>query len=114
MRFFFILFSFFTLFCFSQDCLPEDVKTWAISQLHAKSPALGIKTKTSKVEEWPKSRQPNLEQRDDMFSLFKINRQKEREKLEGQETAKAVQENRRNNLMGETDELKFSHRNVYG
>ena len=27
MRFFFILFSFFTLFCFSQDCLPEDVKT---------------------------------------------------------------------------------------
>ena len=31
--------------------LPEDIKTWAIAQLHAKSPALGIKTKSSKVEE---------------------------------------------------------------
>ena len=96
--------------------LPEDIKTWAIAQLHSKSPALGIRSKISskKVQEWPERLQPNLEKRDDMFSLFKINRQKEREKLEGQETAKAVQENRRNNLMGETDELKFAHRNVYG
>ena len=94
--------------------LPEDIKTWAIAQLHAKSPALGIKTKSSKVEEWPKSLQPNLEKRDAMFRLYKVNRKKEREKLEGQETAKAKLENERKNLMGEKDELKFAHRNVYG
>ena len=94
--------------------LPTDIKTWAISQLHSKSPALGIKTKNSQIQEWPQSLQPNLEKRDAMFSLFKANRKKENEGLDGQETPKAKQENRRKNLMGETDELKFSHRNVYG
>jgi len=94
--------------------LPEDIKTWAISQLHAKSPALGIRSKTSKVEEWPKSRQPNLEQRDAMFRLYKENRRKEREKLENQDSESAKQANNRNNLMGKKDELKFAHRNVYG
>ena len=28
--------------------IPKDIKTWAISQLHANSPALGIATKTTK------------------------------------------------------------------
>ena len=32
--------------------LPEDVKAWAISQLHTKSPALGIK----KVKHYPKAK----------------------------------------------------------
>jgi uncharacterized protein (DUF1800 family) len=94
--------------------LPKDIKTWAIAQLHSKSPALGIKTKNSQIQEWPQSLQPNLEKRDETFSLYKKLRRKEKEKLEGQETAKAKTENRRNNLMGETDELKFAHRNAYG
>jgi uncharacterized protein (DUF1800 family) len=95
--------------------LPEDVKSWAISQLHSKSPALGVSNSFSKkIEEWPQSLQPNLEKRDDMFSLYKMNRHKEKEKREGQESPKAVQENYRKNLMGVTDELKFAHRNVHG
>ena len=40
--------------------LPEDIKAWAISQLHTKSPALGIKTFNSKVSPWPKTFQPDL------------------------------------------------------
>lgn len=95
--------------------LPEDIKAWAIAQLHSKSPALGISTSLSKkIEEWPDRLQPNLEKRDAMFRLYKANRMKEKAGLEGQETPKAVQENYRKNLMGETDELKFAHRNVYG
>ena len=43
--------------------LPEDIKAWAISQLHTKSPALGIKTFNSKVAPWPKSFQPDLDER---------------------------------------------------
>ena len=65
--------------------LPKDVKAWAISQLHAKSPALGIKKVKSypkaKVQEWPKSLQPNLKKRDDMFALYKQNVRKQRMEL---------------------------------
>ena len=61
--------------------LPEDVKAWAISQLHAKSPALGIKTvkayPKAKVQEWPKSLQPDLKKRDDMFAEWKQNERKQ-------------------------------------
>ena len=47
--------------------LPEDIKTWAISQLNANSPALGIKTFNSKVSPWPKSFQPDLNGRIKLF-----------------------------------------------
>ena len=40
------------LMFFHDTPLPEDVKAWAISQLHAKSPALGIK----KIELHPKAK----------------------------------------------------------
>ena len=52
------------LMFFPDTPLPEDVKAWAISQLHTKSPALGIKKiklyPKAKVKEWPKSLQPDL------------------------------------------------------
>ena len=38
--------------------LPNDVKNWAISQLKAKSPALGISQIGSKVKPWPQSLSP--------------------------------------------------------
>ena len=62
--------------------LPEDVKAWAISQLHAKSPALGIKKvkhyPKAKVQEWPKLLQPDLKKRDDMFAVYKQNVRKQK------------------------------------
>ena len=94
--------------------LPQDVKSWAISQLNVKSPALGIETVSSKVKEWPKSLQPDLLERDDMFFKFKNNRRKERKKLEGQDSQAAIDANQKNHLLARTDELKFSHRNTYG
>ena len=98
--------------------LPRDVKAWAISQLHAKSPALGIKKiklyPKAKVQEWPKSLQPDLKKRDDMFAVYKQNVRKQRMELEGHTSEAAKQANNRDNLMGEKDEMKFAHRNVYG
>jgi len=95
--------------------VPDDIKSWAIKQLHSKSPALGVSSSFSKkIKEWPKNLQPNLEKRDAMFRLYKVNRKKENEGLEGQDTPQAIQINYRKNLMGVTDELKFAHRNVYG
>ena len=35
--------------------IPDDIKDWAISQLHVDSPALGISTKYGKVKSWPQS-----------------------------------------------------------
>ena len=98
--------------------LPEDVKAWAISQLHNKSPALGIKRirlyPKHKVQEWPKSLQPDLKKRDDMFAVYKQNVRKQRMELEGHTSEAAKRANDRDNLMGEKDEMKFAHRNVYG
>jgi len=48
--------------------LPDDVKNWAISQLKAKSPALGISQIGTKVKPWPQSLQPDLMARDTMFA----------------------------------------------
>ena len=59
--------------------LPKDIKTWAISQLHTDSPALGIKTKSGKVEPWPQSLQPDLEERARLFRLLQGNYIKNRE-----------------------------------
>ena len=96
--------------------LPEDVKAWAISQLHAKSPALGIKRWkfNAKGKEWPKSVQPDLLERDNMYSLYKYNRKREEMGLDGYTSEAAKRDNDRKNLMGELDQLKFAHRNVYG
>ena len=98
--------------------LPEDVKAWAISQLHAKSPALGIKKiklyPNAKVQEWPKSHQPDLLERDNMFSTYKYNRKREEMGLDGYTSEAAKRDNERKNLLGKLDQLKFAHRNVYG
>ena len=91
--------------------LPKDVKAWAISQLHAKSPALGIKKvkvyPKAKVQEWPKSLQPDLKKRDDMFAVYKQNVRKQRMELEGHTSEAAKQANYRDNLMGEKDESEI-------
>ena len=47
----------------SETEIPEDIKGWAVSQLHADSPALGISTKYGKVKSWPQSMQPDLIER---------------------------------------------------
>ena len=94
--------------------VPEDIKNWALTQLHADSPALGIATKYGKVKSWPYSMQPDLHERAKLWRLYRENKQKERERKDGQELASAKQANRQNNLMREKDEMKFAHRNVYG
>ena len=50
--------------------IPDDIKTWAISQLHSNSPALGIRSISSKVETWPQSLQPDLDERAIRFRLL--------------------------------------------
>jgi len=94
--------------------LPEDIKSWATAQLHSKSPALGIEKVGGKVQPWPRALQPNLEKRIEMWTLFRLNRKKAREKIEGQDSPSAIWDNEIKNLMGKKDELKFSHRNIYG
>ena len=60
--------------------LPEDVKSWAISQLHSKSPALGVSNSFSKkIEEWPQSLQPDLIERAELFRLLQGTYLKNRE-----------------------------------
>ena len=59
--------------------IPKDIKTWAISQLHANSPALGISTKNGKVEPWPQAMQPDLEERARIFRFLQGNYIKNRE-----------------------------------
>ena len=101
-----------------ETTLPEDVKSWAINQLNAKSPALGIKriARMAKIvpTEWPKSVQPNLLERDNMFSLYKYNKKREEMGLAGFTSKAATRENERTNTLGVLDELKFAQRNVYG
>ena len=94
--------------------LPKDIKKWAISQLHADSPALGISRKTGKVELWPMSMQPDLEERARLFRLYIENKKKEEERKDGQELESAKRANREDNRMEKKDEMKFAHRNVYG
>ena len=50
--------------------IPDDIKTWAISQLHSNSPALGIRTRDAEVKSWPQSMQPDLEERSIHFRLL--------------------------------------------
>ena len=67
------------LFFQPDTSLPEDIKAWAISQLHTDSPALGISTKYGKVKPWPQSMQPNLDDRARLWRIYRENRKKERE-----------------------------------
>ena len=91
--------------------LPNDVKNWAISQLKAKSPALGISQIGSKVKPWPQSLQPDLMARDTMFGNWF-----QRGKIGDASNFSLAERNAndKENLMRDKDELKFSHRNVYG
>ena len=59
--------------------IPDDIKTWAISQLHSNSPALGIRTRDAKVKSWPQSMQPDLEERAIHFRLLQGGLLKNRE-----------------------------------
>ena len=49
--------------------IPKDIKAWAISHLHSTSPALGIESISSKVETWPQTLQPDL---DELAKLFRL------------------------------------------
>ena len=98
--------------------IPKDIKQWAIQQLHSKSPALGVNRIRSyhkpEVVEWPKSLQPSLQKRDEMFWAFKENKEKFRRNMPGFQTEADKSRNRQENLMEDLDALKFAHRNVYG
>jgi uncharacterized protein (DUF1800 family) len=96
------------------DPLPKDMQAWAISQLHAPSPALGQPHKFATIAPWPDHLQPNLKKRAHMWRVYRENKKKERERKDGQDTQVAKEANRRNNLMRDKDELKFAQRNVYG
>ena len=95
--------------------LPDDIKSWAISQLKAKSPALGVSTTgAKKIQEWPDRLQPDLLTRDNRYSEYKYNRKRQEMNLAGYSSQAAKEDNNKKNLLLNTDELKFSHRNIFG
>ena len=95
--------------------LPDDIKSWAISQLKAKSPALGLSTTgAKKIQEWPDRLQPDLLTRDNRYSEYKYNRKRQEMNLAGYSSQAAKEDNNKKNLLLNTDELKFSHRNIFG
>ena len=95
--------------------LPEDIKAWAISQLKDKSPALGVSTTgAKKIHEWPDRLQPDLLTRDNRYSEYKYNRKRQEMNLAGYSSQAAKEDNNKKNLLRNTDELKFSHRNIFG
>lgn len=96
-----------------EEILPKDIKSWAIKQLHAPSPSLGIGNVGSDVKPWPKIFQPSLDEKAVKLRIHWETIKKERKK-EGGYTEAAQRANNRNNLMYEKDILRFSHRNVYG
>tara|TARA_B100000787_G_C16193713_1_gene299220 strand:+ start:933 stop:2357 length:1425 start_codon:yes stop_codon:yes gene_type:complete len=88
------------------DVLPQNIKSWALDQIYTPSPALGISSANSKVNKWPVSLNPELDERAFKFTQFR--------QLEKNATSKDRKANRVNNLMRPKDELRFSHRNIYG
>ena len=96
------------------EALPRDIKSWAIKQLRVPSPVLGTETVHSEIKPWPKSLQPNLEDRAAMMRLHWENTKKRRQKIKGYDTEAARQANDRDNRMHKKDMLKFAHQNVYG
>ena len=97
-----------------EETLPVDIKSWAIKQLKVPSPVLGTETVHSEIKPWPKSLQPNLEDRAAMMRLHWENTKKRRQKIKGYDTEAARQANDRDNRMHKKDMLKFAHQNVYG
>ena len=103
----------------ADDDIPKDIRSWAISQIHEKSPALGIKlvsrvgstTTSSKVMPWPKSLQPDLDERAKKWRKYREFKKKDRK---NKQTQVAKQLNKQQNLLGHADHLKFAHRNIYG
>lgn len=93
---------------------PENMESWLAQQLQMPSPALGISNTFSAAEEWPAELQPNLAKRAAMWRRFRALKKQQREGKNGQDNEAAVQANRKTNLLRDTDELKFVHRNVYG
>ena len=81
------------------EALPRDIKSWAIKQLRAPSPVLGTETVHSEIKPWPKSLQPNLEDRAAMMRLHWENTKKRRQKIKGYDTEAARQANDRDNRM---------------
>ena len=63
--------------------IPKDIKAWALSQLHANSPALGISSKFGKVKPYPKSLEPSLELRVELYRKHRTARKKIDEKFKG-------------------------------
>ena len=94
--------------------IPDDIKTWAISQLQSNSPALGISRISSKVETWPQSLQPDLDERAKLFRLLQGTYIKNREIKNTKEKQAKDHQNWIKHSMIKKDELKFAHRNVYG
>ena len=97
-----------------ETSLPNDTKSWAISQLHSNSPALGISSFLSKVEPWPQSLQPDLIERAELFRLLQGTYLKNREIKNTKEKESKDHQNYIKHSMIKKDELKFAHRNVYG
>ena len=96
------------------QAIPEDMQNWIAQQLQADSSAMGIPNTYSAVEEWPTELQPNLAKRSAMWRQFRKLKKQQQEGKNGQDNEAAVQANRKANLLRDTDELKFVHRNVYG
>ena len=94
--------------------LPEDIKSWAISQLHAKSPALGISTMNplSKIGPWPQSLQANLEDLSKRY--IKAMEVEDKVNKSSNPDYDLISKSDFENYMGNNDHLKFSHRNIYG
>ena len=98
--------------------IPDDIKAWALSQLHANSPALGISSKFGKIKTYPKSLEPSLELRAELHRKHWTEGKEIDEKFKGDGSA---EEKKARNLIDElypnpqrVDETKFAHRNVYG
>jgi uncharacterized protein (DUF1800 family) len=98
--------------------IPKDIKAWALSQLHANSPALGISSKFGKIKTYPKSLEPILKLRAELHRKHWTEGREIDEKFKGDGSA---EEKRARNLIDElypnpqrVDETKFAHRNVYG
>ena len=81
-----------------EESLPEDIKSWAMKQLKAKSPALGVNnTQAKKIQVWPNKLQPDLLTRDNLYSEYKYNRQREEMDLAGYNSEAAKQDNEKKN-----------------
>ena len=93
--------------------IPKDIKAWAISQLHANSPALGVSGKSGEVKPYPKSLEPSLELRVELHRKHDTARKEIDEKFKGDGSP---EEKRARNLIDELyiwpfrmDESKFAH-----